>query len=659
MRCGCRPLALVVLTVFAGCSTTSDVHSTRAVTIGTGSETGTSGGPTDTTVPGTTDTTGTTGSTNGNQGSLDWGTCKDPNAKDAALQCATLKVPLDYDNPTGDSIIMALIRLPATGDRLGAVLFNPGGPGGSGFDPIAFSGTSIATALGIDSSFDLVGFDPRGVDRSGGIHCVTNAFEDKHLYVDDTPDTPEEQALKDDAHTGFIDGCKQKYGDTLRFYSTANTARDIDAIRVALGDDQISFLGVSYGTYLGATYASMFPDRVRAMVLDSAFEPNGDTVDQQYETQLIGFEGAFNNWIKWCQTDSTCEFTATDVGARWDALKQQLDDHPIPGTDGRLANNATMESATTEALYSKSDWPVLAQALATAEKGDPAGIFALADANAGRNADGTFTTLNQSFPVIRCASGIGPPMPSDPEAVAAAMRAAAPRLGKDTTAQDVTSEVQDCTTLVGHVDPVKVSYTGKGPIVVVGGSNDPATPIRWAQKMTGELGPNTRLVTFTGEGHGQLLASTCVTDIEGALLTKLTLPGTGTKCDPDPPVEKPDWWNQVPVPSGVSDPVDLPALGALLGTSQAFSELRTTSLSAQDAVAAYNTEAGNTNFQPFDAPPLVPLDDVAQGVYTDGSGSTFAVIALGPKAFNDESLQSAKFEIPPNTTVVWIFAVPV
>ena len=655
MRCGCRLLALVVLTVFAGCSTSSDVHSTRSVTIGTGTEAGTSGATTDTTSPGTSDTTG---STSGNQGSLDWGTCKDPNVKEAALQCATLKVPLDYDNPSGDSISMALIRLPATGDRQGAVLFNPGGPGGSGFDSIAFAGTSIATALGIDTSFDLIGFDPRGVDRSGGIHCVTDAFEDKHLYVDDTPDTPEEQVLKDEAQQGFIDGCKQKYGDKLRFYSTANTDRDIDAIRVALGDKQISFLGVSYGTYLGATYATMFPDHVRAMVLDSAFEPNGDTVDQQYETQLIGFEGAFNNWIKWCETDSTCAFTASDVGARWDALKQQLDDHPIPGADGRLANNATMESATTEALYSKSDWPVLAQALAKAEKGDPQGIFALGDSDAGRNADGTFTTLSQSFPVIRCASGIGPPPPPDPEALAAAMRAAAPRLGKDTTAKDLTAEADECTSLVGHVDPVKVSYTGNGPIVVVGGTNDPATPIRWAKKMAGEMGTHTRLVTFTGEGHGQLLASTCVTDIEGALLTKLTLPDSGTTCDPDPPVEKPDWWDQVPVPSVVSNPVDLPALGALLGTSQVFSELRTTSLSALDAVAAYNNAVRTTDFQPFDAPSIVPLDDVAQGVYSDGNGQAFAVIALGPKAFEDESMQSAKFEVPPNTTVVWVLAVP-
>ena len=147
----------------------------------------------------------------------------------------------------------------------------------------------------------------------------------------------------------------------------------MDAIRAALGDDQISVLGLSYGTYLGATYATMFPDRVRAMVLDSVVEPNGDTVQQAFETQLVGFEGAFNNWAEWCKSDTTCEFNAPDVGARWDALKQKLDDTPITGSDGRVANNATMETATIAALYSKCDWPVLGQALSQGGEGGSRG----------------------------------------------------------------------------------------------------------------------------------------------------------------------------------------------------------------------------------------------------------------------------------------------
>lgn len=611
--------------------------------------------PSDTTAPGD-----TSGNSQPGTNTLDWGKCDDPNAVDPSLECTTLKVPLDYDKPSGDTIDLALIRQPASGDRSGAVLFNPGGPGGSGFDPIAFSGSAFASVLGLDS-FDLIGFDPRGVDRSGGIHCVSDEFRDKHLYVDDTPDTPAEQALKDEAYNGFIDGCKQKYDDTLHLYSTENTARDMDAIRVALGDDQISYLGISYGTYLGATYATMFPDRVRAMVLDSAYEPNGDTVQQQFETQLVGFEGAFNNWAKWCEGQSSCEFGPTDVGARWDALKQKLDDTPITGADGRVANNATMETATSAALYSESDWPVLAQALAKAEKGDPAGIFALADAYEGRNADGTFNTLFQSFPVIQCASGTESPPPADPEALAATLRAAAPRFGKDVTAEDLTQESDECTSLVGQPKPVQLSYSGDGPVVVVGGTNDPATPIRWAQKMTGELGPNARLVTYTGEGHGAFLVSNCVTEIEGALLAKLKSPAPNTTCAPDPPIEKPEWWDALPVPDGVSAPTPLPALAAAVGgtsPTQIFSEMRTTSLSAQEAIAAYTSALGDKGFQQFDAPSILPIDGVEQGAYSDFGNRTLVVMAIGPKAFDDKGLESAKPGVPANTTVLWLFAAP-
>lgn len=638
------------MVVLAACGTTADVRSTRADPIDgaivPSSEPADTVSPTDTTVA-------------SSNGTIDWGACDDPSAEDPSLECATLSVPLDYDNPSSDNIDLALVKVPAAGDRQGAVLFNPGGPGGSGFDPIAFSGTAIAPALGLES-FDLIGFDPRGVDRSGGIRCVTDEFQDKHLYVDDTPDTPEEQALYDESKTGFVDGCTQKYGDTLRFYSTGNTARDMDAIRAALGDEQISYLGISYGTYLGATYATMYPDRVRAMVLDSAYEPNGDTVEQQFETQLVGFENAFNNWIAWCEDKTTCDFTAADVGARWDALKEQLDATPIAGADGRLANNATMERATTAALYSESEWPVLAKALTEAEQGNPAGIFALADAYNGRDEDGTFNTLFQSFPVIQCASGVEAAPPDDPEALAATLRAAAPRFAKDITADDLTTEADDCAKLVGVAKPVALSYSGDGPIVVVGGTNDPATPIRWAQKMTGELGPNARMVTFTGEGHGQLLVSTCVTDIEGALLADLTLPEPKTVCDPDPVVDKPEWWDALPVPEGVSEVASLPALAAALGATptQVFSEMRTTTLSAEDAVAAYTKVLSSAGFEQFDAPQSLPIDDTVQGAYSDlSNGNTLVLIALGPKAFDDKSLQSARAEVPADTTVVLLFAV--
>jgi hypothetical protein len=213
--------------------------------------------------------------------------------------------------------------------------------------------------------------------------------------------------------------------------------------------------------------------------------------------------------------------------------------------------------------------------------------------------------------------------------------------------------------MVGDVQPTKISYDGDGPIVLIGGTNDPATPIRWAQKMVGELGLNAQLVTYTGEGHGQLLVSTCVTDIEGKLLADETLPGSGTVCDPDPIVDKPDWWDGLPVPDGIGDVVSLPALNAATGATptQFFSEMRTTSLSAADAIAAYTKAFGDAGFQQFDAPPLLAVDAVKQGAYSDFGNKTLVVLAFPPEAFDDEGLQSAKADVPADTTVVWLIAI--
>jgi len=592
-------------------------------------------------------------------GTIDWGTCTDDAADDPTLECATLTVPLDYDNPSGERLDLALVRAPATDDRQGAVLFNPGGPGGSGFDPIAASGGVIQSELGL-THFDIVGFDPRGVDRSGGIKCVDDAFQDAHLYLDDTPDTPEEQALLDEADQGFVDGCKANYGDTLKFYSTANTARDMDAIRAGLGDEQMTFLGISYGTYLGGVYATLFPNRVRAMVLDSAYEPNGDTVDEQYLTQLVGFEGAFNDWATWCQDDTACAFNAPDVGAAWDALRLQLDETPVVAKDGREGNQSVLDRATTAALYSKSDWPVLAAALASAKAGDPAAMFALADNYNGRNEDGTFNTLFQSIGIISCASGISTPPPDDPAALLAKIKAQAPRFGADVTLEDLQDvDGNECDELTGPTEVVQLKYDGAGPIVVVGGTNDPATPIRWAQEMTAELGPNARMVTFTGEGHGQLLASVCVTDIEAALLADLTLPDDGTVCDPDPDVEAPVWWSNLDFPDEFSDVVALPAVSAALGLTESlgYGQTRTTSLTAQEASDAFEKVLNDVGLQTAGNQDLGIADTIETGYFTP-EGDLLVVIVMGPAAFDTDDLSSAKASVPPGQTVVLYVYLP-
>ena len=659
MRARRRVITTFLLTaavLAAGCSTSSGVavKERTSATVDSGPDT-----TTDDTSP-----DATTGDTTPpvEAAAIEWGECTDEAATDEELECATLDVPLDYDDPTGEAIGIALVRVPATGDRQGAVLFNPGGPGGSGFDPIAYSGVFIQEELGI-GDFDLVGFDPRGVDRSNGIRCVDDEFQDTHLYLDDTPDTPEEEALLESADTGFTQGCKANYGDTLRHYSTVNTARDMDLIRAGLGDDQLSFLGISYGTYLGGVYATLFPERVRAMVLDSAFEPSGDTVEQQYLTQLVGFENAFNDWVAWCQDDVTCPFNAADVGARWEALRLQLDENPLT-VDGRGVNQSTLDRATTAALYSEAAWPVLADNLAQAEAGNGAGLLQQADEYEGRNPDGTFSTLFQSIGIIRCASGMVTEPTDDPEGLLEKIREQAPRFGADVTLEDLIPEdgedYDGCNELTGPAELVQIDYSGDGPIVVVGGKNDPATPYRWAEEMAAAMGPNARLLAFNGEGHGQLLASECVTEIEAALLADLELPDEGTECEPDPKVEKPDWWDDLPVPAELGSPAGVAAVNGALGISDTlgYSTGYLTSLNLEDATSVTNdaiSSSGDFEFlDEFD----LEIDGTSATRYFGPDDSLLLVIVLGPESFETDDLIGAGQSVPDGQSVVLYLYIP-
>ena len=645
---------LVATSLLAACSDDGGVDVRERTTVDSTDDTGTSSSG-----------TGTTGDVNEfDPGPIEWAGCDDEAATDPALECAIVALPLDYDDPTGETIDIALVRAPAIGDREGAVLFNPGGPGGSGFDPIAASGTYIQSALGLER-FDIVGFDPRGVDRSNGIQCVDDEYMDAHSYIDDTPDTPEEQELYDNADSSFDEACIEQYGDTLRHYSTINTARDMDAIRAGLGDEQMSYLGISYGTYLGGVYATLFPERVRAMVLDSAYEPNGDTVEQQLLTQLVGFEEAFNDWAAWCEDEAGCEFQTNDVGARWDDLRVQLDEQPLTSDEGREINQSTLDTATQASLYSRGEWPVLGAALAAAEEGDGEQLLALGDAYNGRNADGTYDSLFQSFDIIRCASGITTQAPDNPEELLEKIHTQAPRFGGFVTLEDLMPEegaeddFDGCNDLTGDAPQAEIDYQGDAPIVVVGGTNDPATPFRWAEEMTAAMGPSARLVTFTGEGHGQLLVSTCVTDIEAAALAQRDLPDEGTVCDPDPVVERPEWFDDLPQPDELSAPLALPAVSAALGLTDtsAYGQLHTSELSAADIADLLDELLGNADFISLGQQDI-GIDDTIDTVYRAPSGDTLVVLVMGPAAFDTDELGSARDAVAPGLSVVLFAYIP-
>ncbi|MGD9998812.1 MAG: alpha/beta fold hydrolase [Ilumatobacteraceae bacterium] len=635
--------ALLALAMVAGCTSSKHAAPLR--------DTGDTTNTTDTTVDPPPDST-----TDTPAASLDWGRCDDEMVTEDELECATLPVPLDHANPSGDTIDIALVRVPAEDetDRVGAIVFNPGGPGGSGFDYIAQGGTTISSELGLED-FDLIGFDPRGVDRSNGIRCLTDAEQDAVAYLDDTPDTPEEQAALDDADSQFDQACIEKYGDSLRHYSTEQTARDIDDLRIALGDDQISLLGISYGTYLFGMYATLFPDHVRAMVLDSAYEPTGDTIEQEYTTQLVGFEGAFNDWAAWCESSDDCAFRTDDVGSAWDQLYDQLDASPVPADDGRMANQSVMGTATISAMYSDTDWPVLADALAAVRDGDPTALFRLADDYIGRDSDGTYSTIEQSGSIIDCASGLDAPVPDDPEALVAKLKELAPRFSEGIEPDDFTDS---CSTMMPDVTPPALAYNGDASIVVVGGTNDPATPFRWAEEMTEAMGPSARLLTYTGEGHGQMLVSSCVTDIEAAVLVDLDLPDEGATCDPDPDIPRPGWWDDLPVPDGVGEIYASAEVNGILGLAPtfAYSELRTSSLAPDDVLDAYDDALEDAGF-------LVggrqePIDGVNQAVYLQSDGEVFSVLAIGHDSMDSPDLEGLADAVPAGQTLIVLLTLP-
>lgn len=478
---------------------------------------------------------------------IEWQTCDDAVVTESGFECGTVTVPLDYSDPKGPTIDIAVIRYKAQAQRQGAILYNPGGPGGSGFNTVAWSGSYYVGELGLQA-FDFVGFDPRGVERSHGLKCQSDAQIDKYQFTDDSPDTPEEESFSSDAYNAFVTACLDKYGYTLEHYSTANTARDMDVIRVAMGDEQISYLGVSYGTYLGAVYANLFPERVRAMVLDSAFEPNGDTVEEQYTTQLGGFERAMNNWIAWCEADATCAFHSDDVGARWDVLYEQYNQNPVTAIDGRVTYQSVIMRATKAALYTESSWSQLAEALADAEKSNVVEVWKLVDSYSERDENGVYTSIVHAFEIIGCASGFEYQDAPDPEALLAKIQSIAPRMSVDLRAEDFDSDSGNsrCNGLMAVPMPASTGYAGDAPILVIGGENDPATPMRWAEKMRDRMGPRAVLVRYTGEGHGQVLRADCVNEASASTLVALELPADNTVCQPDGAVGEPSWWANVP-----------------------------------------------------------------------------------------------------------------
>jgi pimeloyl-ACP methyl ester carboxylesterase len=440
----------------------------------------------------------------------------------AGWDCGTLSVPLDHANPALGDITLALDRHRATSHRLGSLLVNPGGPGASGvewaFDALA------AQALDpvLVRDFDIVGFDPRGVGASTPVECVDGATLDRFNHLDPAPVTAAGVDALVSGYRQLAAGCAARSGRLLAHVSTVDAARDMDAIRAALGDPKLTYLGFSYGTLLGATYASLFPGRVRALVLDGALDPALDAAAVTTQ-QAVGFEQELDDFLADCAANArSCAFHrdgAPTLRAAFDRVVAGIADHPIRGSGTRTVGPAEAALGILWPLYDRTQWPVLAGALAAAQQGDGSVLLAENDAYLGRHADGTYDNEEVANTAVDCLDRPASTL-ADVEAQVAADRRVAPYFGP-LLAWSNLGCLYWPVPATGRVGPLHAP--GAPPVLVVGSTGDPVTRYAWARDLARELGSGV-LVTRHGEGHTGYRSSQCVRDLVDSYLVSLAVP---------------------------------------------------------------------------------------------------------------------------------------
>jgi pimeloyl-ACP methyl ester carboxylesterase len=440
--------------------------------------------------------------------------------------CATMQVPLDYSDPNGTQISLQLVKIHDSDNTggIGSLLVNPGGPGGSGVE-LAL-GLLDQISPSILQNFDLIGFDPRGVQLSTPISCISNAQKDE--LNAESPDvlTASGFAQAKQLAAQVAQECSTKYGPALAQFNTVNTARDMDRIRQAVGDPKMNYLGFSYGTQLGSTYVHLFPGKVRVAVLDGAVDPLTSGITQ-FADQLGGFEGAFDQFADWCGTQQSCSSLSNPRQAVYDivaAAKQ----HPLSTSDPGESRQVTSSLALTgvlDALYSKSDWAKLGAALIQAKGGDGKGLLALAD-DYNQRYNGQYTNIMDANLTISCNDE--KPGPTDAKIRATAKKWATeyPMFGSWAAIS-----LFGCQQWQPDRTPVpKPTATSADTVLVIGNLHDPATPYQGAIDLAKTMG-DAELLSWDGEGHTSYLeGSSCVDDYVNAYLIHGTLPPQNTTC---------------------------------------------------------------------------------------------------------------------------------
>jgi pimeloyl-ACP methyl ester carboxylesterase len=448
------------------------------------------------------------------------------------MQCATAIAPLDWADPAAGEIELALVRQPATsGDRIGSLLINPGGPGGSGYDFVKDS-VDYATSERLQSRFDVVGFDPRGVGRSTPVTCYEDPSElDDFIYGlnPGLPGSDEWLAAASEATREFGERCLELTGPLLAVVDTASAARDLDMLRAALGDTTLHYLGYSYGTLLGQVYAELFPSKTGRLVLDGAVDP-ASTDFEATATQAEGFESALRAFLEDCADASDCPFDGSvdDSLATIRSFLDRLDRSPLAADDGRQLGSSAMFTAIILPLYNQSNWIYLRELFTTTFEGDPSYAFQLADNYNGRNPDGSYlTNQTEAFISINCLDARGDGTVETMRAEAAELAELAPVLGPQMSWGGT-----GCPNwpVPAQRDRVPIVAVGSADILVIGTTNDPATPYRWAVTVAETL-ENGHLVTYEGEGHTAYNKSNaCINDTVDAFLTDGTVPESDPRC---------------------------------------------------------------------------------------------------------------------------------
>ncbi|AZI59436.1 alpha/beta fold hydrolase [Nakamurella antarctica] len=475
--------------------------------------------------------------------SLQWGSCS-PYAPDAAsaasyaskdFDCANLIVPLDYGDPAGKTVSVGVLRSVASGpNRVGTLQVNPGGPGGSGMASVASLATDPSTAA-LKKSFDLIGFDPRGIGGSRPlIACKTDAEKDASRAENNRLLTPEQvaaaaQELKDEAAL-----CAQRSGAAagingaafLGSVGTSTVVKDMDVLRSVLGDDKLSYLGYSYGTRLGYVYGGQFPANVRAMVLDGAVNPDDNSSDSILG-QAKGFQSTFDAFAAACTAKQGC-ILGQDPGkatAVFQALTRPLLEKPLKISDGRLLTYNDVITATVFTMYSETYWQYLETGLTnlTQQNGDL--LMLLADSYEGRDETGHYSELTDALTAVRC---VDDPVDTTPS-MGAAYNAAAPFQDSGDPVVELPSVCESWSAPVS-LTPGIPATPGLAPVVVISTTGDPATPYESGVQLAKQLGGS--LITVEGDRHTAFLSAgiSCVDDAGTAYLVDLALPATGLTC---------------------------------------------------------------------------------------------------------------------------------